>query len=391
MDGDLVSLSSSLSSSSAAELSAGTPENSTPQSESSLPTNHEEPKPSGGLWTENVGPVGDRLMSTEEQVTLITESLTVTSNDQEKLLLLNKNTELRRVNKELMKLNEDWDQVYRSATLGLQQRLEAVELENNAIKLLNSRLLLKAKHQQSAKDYYEQALMQELKKNQELQEYIRLLENRMNQPERDCPPAKQDKYSAVARSPTPCPGRTTAGSPNLSHGDVSGYIPSSPFLSASPCPEAGWQGKGQSGGPPLGAPGDSQQEVQALKEQLEALRCQTEIYEAEYQTEHNDHKHTQQENRRLRKKREEMRQQVALLQEQLKIYEDDFRRERSDKQVLQRLLLQKTPPNKDPVLIHRCNNQQQLLEGDRRTAGAEKRKQHHPLCSKHPNRDKESR
>lgn len=44
---------------------------------------------------------------------------------------------------------------------------------------------------------------------------------------------------------------------------------------------------------------------------------QTQIYEEEYETEHNDHKHTQQENRRLRKKREEMRQQVALLQEQV--------------------------------------------------------------------------
>jgi len=48
------------------------------------------------------------------------------------------------------------------------------------------------------------------------------------------------------------------------------------------------------------------------------LMChQTEIYEAEYQTEHNNHKHTLQENRKLRKKREEMRQQVALLQEQV--------------------------------------------------------------------------
>lgn len=45
--------------------------------------------------------MADRLLSTEEQVTLITESLTVTSTDQEKLLLLNKNTELRRVNKEV--------------------------------------------------------------------------------------------------------------------------------------------------------------------------------------------------------------------------------------------------------------------------------------------------
>lgn len=47
-----------------------------------------------------------------------------------------------------MKLNEDWDQVYRSATLGLQHRLEALELENTAIKQLNSRLLLKVEHQQ---------------------------------------------------------------------------------------------------------------------------------------------------------------------------------------------------------------------------------------------------
>ena len=47
-----------------------------------------------------------------------------------------------------MKLNEDWDQVYRSATLGLQHRLEALELENSAIKQLNSRLLLRTEHQQ---------------------------------------------------------------------------------------------------------------------------------------------------------------------------------------------------------------------------------------------------
>ncbi len=44
---------------------------------------------------------------------------------------------------------------------------------------------------QSAKEYYEQALMQELKKNQELQDYIRLLENRIHHPDKDCTPAKQ--------------------------------------------------------------------------------------------------------------------------------------------------------------------------------------------------------
>lgn len=44
---------------------------------------------------------------------------------------------------------------------------------------------------QSAKEYYEQALMQELKKNQELQEYVRLLENRIHRPKKECAPDKQ--------------------------------------------------------------------------------------------------------------------------------------------------------------------------------------------------------
>ncbi|KAM8733741.1 uncharacterized protein AB9X84_025382 [Acanthopagrus schlegelii] len=384
MDGDVPSLSSSSPLSSA----AGTQKDTSPKCDSSLPQSQQEHKSTQEIWTEDVGPVGDRLLSTEEQVTLITESMTVTSTDQEKLLLLNKNTELRRVNKELMKLNEDWDQVYRSATLSLQHRLEALELENAAIKQLNSRLLLKVEHQQSAKEYYEQALMQELKKNQELQEYIRLLESRMHHPDKDCTPAKQGSFSAVICGPVSCPSSNPPGAPNLlpDHG----YNPSPSFFPAPPGPETGRRGKSQSSSAPPGALGDSRQEVHDLKEQLEALRCQTQIYEAEYETEHNDHKNTLQENRRLRKKREEMRQQVALLQEQLKVYEDDFRRERSDKQMLQRLLLKKTPQNKDPVLVHRCNNEQQPPGGDKRTQSGEKRKQHHPLCPKHPNRDKES-
>uniref|UniRef100_A0A3B5LKM7 Uncharacterized protein n=1 Tax=Xiphophorus couchianus TaxID=32473 RepID=A0A3B5LKM7_9TELE len=286
---------------------------------------------------ENASPMGDRLLSTDEQVTLITESLTVTSTDQEKLLLLNKNTELRRVNKELMKLNEDWDQVYRSATLGLQRRLEALEQENGAIKQLNSQL---------AKDYYEQSLMTELKKNQELQEYVRLLENKIHRPEKDISSVKaagRGKKAEKHKGQLHHPVVSQVVGPTLAHCHVA------------------------------------------------VLYLQTEIYEAEYQTEHNDHKHTLQENRRLRKKREEMRQQVALLQEQvLKIYEDDFRRERSDKQMLQRLLSQKTSQNKDTVLVHRCNNEQQLVEGEKRAQSGEKKKQHHPLCPKHPNRDKES-
>ncbi|KAF3693781.1 hypothetical protein EXN66_Car009457 [Channa argus] len=387
MDGDLLSLTSSSSTSSAA---AGSQKDSIPKSDSSLTQSQQEHKSSEELWTEDVSPGGERLLSTEEQVTLITESMTVTSTDQEKLLLLNNNTELRRVNKELMKLNEDWDQVYRSATLGLQHRVEALELENTAIKQLNSRLLLKVEHQQSAKEYYEQALMQELKKNQELQEYIRLLESRMHRPDRECRHAKQGSFNALVRGPLSCPTGNLPMGPDLSPSYISEYPASSSFFPVPSLPEAGQQGKSNTSSAPPGALGGSQQEMQDLKEQLETLRCQTQIYEAEYETEHNDHKHTLQENRRLRRKREEMRQQVALLQEQLKVYEDDFRRERSDKQMLQRLLLKKTHPNKDPVLIHRCNNEQQPQGGDKRTQSGEKRKQHHPLCPKHPDREKDS-
>lgn len=46
---------------------------------------------------------GHRLLSEEEQMTLITESMSITSADEEKLLLLNRNTELRRLNKEVRK------------------------------------------------------------------------------------------------------------------------------------------------------------------------------------------------------------------------------------------------------------------------------------------------
>lgn len=75
---------------------------------------------------------------------------------------------------------------------------------------------------------------------------------------------------------------------------------------------------------------------------------------------------------------------------QLKVYEDDFRRERSDKQMLQRLLLKKSPPSKELVLMHRCNNEQQHLGGDKRTKSEETRQQqHHPLCPKNQTRDKE--
>ncbi|XP_049598352.1 TNFAIP3-interacting protein 1 [Syngnathus scovelli] len=279
----------------------------------------------------------------------VADSMSITSADQEKLLLLNKNTELRRVNKELMKMNEEWDQMYRNTTLGLQHRLEGLEMENASLKELNGKLLLKVDNQQSAKDYYEQTLMLELKKNQELQEYVRLLEQQRQQP-----PIQKDRVRVTA--------------PNFS---------SSSFPVSSPSLDVKQKANHRNC--------DSHQEVLDLKEQLEALRCQTKIYEAEYQTEHSNHKHTLQDNQRLRRKGKEMHQQLDLLQEQLKVYEDDFRRERSDKQMLQRLLLKKTAPNKDPVLVHRCNNELQPEGSDKRTQTAA-RKQHHPLCPKHMNR-----
>lgn len=80
--------------------------------------------------------------------------------------------------------------------------------------------------------------------------------------------------SAVPHSPVSCVTSNSAGRPNLSHSHASGYNPSSCFTSASPVPLAGHEGQKQSSSAQLGAFGDSRQEVQDLKEQLEALRCQ---------------------------------------------------------------------------------------------------------------------
>ncbi|CAL9706856.1 unnamed protein product [Knipowitschia caucasica] len=321
------------------------------------------------LWTRPASPEAD------EHVTLITDSMTVTSADQEKLLLLDKNTELRRINKEVMRLNEEWDQVYRTATLNLQQRIEALELENAAIKTLNGKLLRKIENQQSVKNYYERGLLLELKKNHGLQECIRRMESRV-------PPSqsssKQGNFMILPSSNSGNPPRALELSP----------VPPNPLIPAASSPQAELGGPGHC----PSAQRDPQQEVQVLKEQLQAMQCQqTQIYEADFHTEQKTHKHMLHENRRLRKKREEMCQQVALLQEQLKVYEDDFRRERSDKQMLQRLLKKSQSPLTDPVLIHRCNNERQPAGGDKRTQHEDQphRTQHHPLCPNHQPRPKD--
>ncbi|KAL4648848.1 TNFAIP3-interacting protein 3-like [Arapaima gigas] len=319
----------------------------------------------------------DSASAEEEQVTLITESMPVTSADEEKLLLLNRNTELRRINKELMRLNVEWDHIYRSTTAGLQQRISTLEQEGTTLKHLNSRLLLKVEHEQNKREYYEQTLLQELKKNQQLQEYVRLLENRLhnNDTHRD--------WTGVALNGLEVAQPPEVGSPpEASQWRYQDSGHSSPQLPASPPAANRWSRNQANKGIPWREPtveSDTEKEMRNLKEQLEALRCQTEIYEADYKTEHKDRERMLQENKKLRRKESEMRQQMALLQEQLKVYEDDFRKERSDKQVLQRLLMKKTAPS-EPVLIHRCNNDQEVPAADRERLRERERR---CRCGKH--------
>ncbi|XP_028816269.1 TNFAIP3-interacting protein 1 isoform X2 [Denticeps clupeoides] len=316
------------------------------------------------VWLQEEEVSDERLISGEEQVTLITDSMSITPADEEKLRLLNKNTELRRLNKELMKLNEDWDHIYRSTTQGLQQRLESLEQENSSVQQLNSRLLLKVEHEQSKREYYEHTLMQELKKNQQLQEYIRLLEESIHR-------AAKQNTAAKSRLSESDP-TTKSTSDRLSPASL---LQPLPFLQHQSSRSKSVTTEHKHG----------QREVQDLKEQLEALKCQTRIYEADYKAEHRGHERVLQVNRQLRRREGEMRQQMALLQEQLKVYEDDFQRERSDKQVLQRLLMKKSLATKEPVLVHRCNSDHQWHEDARRKRREEPAVGggHPPTCPKH--------
>ncbi|XP_069504782.1 TNFAIP3-interacting protein 1-like isoform X1 [Ambystoma mexicanum] len=256
----------------------------------------------------------DRLDS-EENVTVISESMTVTSSDEEKLLLLNKNTELRRINKELMKLNLDWDQIYRSSTTGLQQTVGCLQQEVVALKQHVERLSMKLDHEQSSEI---------LRRPSDLEEII----------DTQLPPHRIP-YSEHAGDilETAAQKARSGDSPRPKNAKL--------LTQHSKARLADSKGTGK--------------EVTELKEQLQAMKCQTEMYEADYHTEHKDRQRIKAENEKLRKKEEDMRQQMLLLQEQLKVYEDDFRKERSDKQVLQRLLKSKSS-HKDPVLVHRCNN-----------------------------------
>ncbi|XP_068813848.1 TNFAIP3-interacting protein 1-like isoform X2 [Struthio camelus] len=295
-------------------------------------------------------PPGLDRADSEEIVTYISEGMTVTSADEEKLQLLNKNTELRRINKELMKLNQEWDQIYHTTTLGLQQKVRALQQEMLTLRQQMERLTMKLDHEQSKREYYEQTLIQELKKNQHLQEYVRQLEGNQHHGQDGRPSASREALGSGPRE-------ERADAPFLLPTEGwREYSPRKQGASRASAPgsesRGPWAGRHFTG---AGSSPDPDQEVTDLKDQLEALKCQTEIYEADYRTEHKDRERIKAENEKLRKKEEEMRQQMVLLQEQLKIFEDDFKKERSDKQLLQRLLKSKSTP-KEPVLVHRCNS-----------------------------------
>ncbi|CAH2315692.1 Hypothetical predicted protein [Pelobates cultripes] len=89
----------------------------------------------------------DRLDS-EDNRTVITESMSVTVSDEEKLQLLNKNTELRRLNAELMKLNQQWDEIYRNTTQRMQHTVHALQEEVHSLRQHSDKLSLMLEHEQ---------------------------------------------------------------------------------------------------------------------------------------------------------------------------------------------------------------------------------------------------
>ncbi|KAG8431828.1 hypothetical protein GDO86_019803 [Hymenochirus boettgeri] len=309
----------------------------------------------------HVAPVaGDRLDS-DDRRTVITESMSVTASDEEKLQLLNKNTDLRRLNAELLKLNQQWDEIYRNTTLGLQHTARSLQGEVQSLRQHIDKLSIKLEQEQHKREFYENSLLQEMKRNQKLQECVRQLENTVHFKGFSQKGFNNDvDISGEAR-----------GQSDLA-------IPSTNFFTAPPVSYKRSQAKTEER---MGRPGknheyprsvltkitrgnqyshgldisETDQDVNQLKDQLKALRCQTEIYAADYKTEHTDRERIKAENNKLRQKETEMRELMLILQEQLKIYEDDFRKERSDKQLLQRLL--KTSNSaREPALVHRCNN-----------------------------------
>ncbi|XP_078067678.1 uncharacterized protein LOC144492922 isoform X2 [Mustelus asterias] len=316
----------------------------------------------------------------EENVTFITESMSVTTADEEKLLLLNRNTELRRMNKELMKLNQDWDQVYRATTTGLQQRVTALQMEVSDTNQHANTLSKKLDNEQRKREYYEQSLIQEMKRNQQLQEYVRQLESKLHNMRQTVQvPLKDEPWRQIRRD------EKANDIYHQSQSDYKDTIPSSPKhiqISEKPREHSQYRQSKPEAVRHVTSNGILQTECKELRDQMLALVCQTKLYESDYKTERKDRQRTQAENEKLKKKTDEMHLQMNLLQQQLKIYEDDFKRERSDKEILQRLLKSKSE-NKEPVLVHRCNNTHQKSPEIRSVQCGKHCVERHTGCSNH--------
>ncbi|KAM4695915.1 uncharacterized protein WCC33_014646 [Rhinophrynus dorsalis] len=307
--------------------------------------------------------VAERLDS-EGQRTVITESMSVTASDEEKLQLLNKNTDLRRLNAELMKLNQEWDEIYRRTTESLQHTARALQDEVQSLRQHRDKLSVKLEHEQNKKEFYENSLLQEMKRNQKLQDYIRQLESALHYNKlphrgvhsatdisRDCSQSDLAHSSPSVFIPQPLTFKRSPSHPGETTGNISKNHKSTQSPRSSPNTTRSLQ---CTQGKNLDL-AEKDQDVNQLKDQLQALKCQTEMYAADYKNEHTDRQRMKTENEKLRRREREMREQMMILQEQLKIYEDDFQKERSDKQVLQRLLKTRTSAH-EPILVHRCNN-----------------------------------
>ncbi|XP_074059704.1 uncharacterized protein LOC141500438 isoform X3 [Macrotis lagotis] len=125
-------------------------------------------------------PRGSEKNDSEEGFNSSSENLAASFHE-EKIPLLKTTTELRKLNKELMKLNQEWEHIYHTATMQMHQKMSSLQMQVVSLKQRAECLTIKLDHEQNKKEYYEQALLQELRKNQHLQEYVKYLENKMYQ------------------------------------------------------------------------------------------------------------------------------------------------------------------------------------------------------------------
>ncbi|XP_020651512.3 uncharacterized protein LOC110080171 isoform X1 [Pogona vitticeps] len=273
--------------------------------------------------------------NSEEIPSYLSDNTTVTSADEEKVLLLNRNTELRQRNKELLELSRVWHATYHSTRAGLERQVAALHEDVAALRAQACKLSAQLDHEQSRREYYENTLFQELKHSQVMQEYVRQLEGQQLCSQRPPPP----ESGAGDLLPWEEPAAPPQCLPHRRWLKGKGMKPQSPAPLTVPGSEnTGGRERLPCTQHSISTHSDGRDEVSALKDQLEALKYQTEIYKAKYRMEQEDRLRVKAENLQLQKEEEELRQWMALLEEQLRIFEDDFRKERSDKQVLQRLL-----------------------------------------------------